>query len=161
MSETMTRYSKAPEKMKKYEDQQITSPITNRTRSLTYSLESKFRQPSFPPSLQTPRLPFITAFENKQHHNDTRRDNGRQQVILFFLTYLTRIVLLTRAWVIFVFQTPVRVGIAQTYSHLNLKFYFLWTWLFAFCRCEITAYVSDGGHWQSGTHWQFETPEPE
>ena len=45
MSETMTRYSKAPEKMKKYEDQQITSPI-NRTRSLTYSLESKFRQPS-------------------------------------------------------------------------------------------------------------------
>ena len=45
MSDTMTGYSKAPEKMKKYEDQQIASPI-NRTRSLTYSLESKFRQPS-------------------------------------------------------------------------------------------------------------------
>ena len=41
----MTGYSKAPEKMKKYEDQQIASPI-NGTRSLTYSLESKFRQPS-------------------------------------------------------------------------------------------------------------------
>ena len=88
MSETMTGYSKAPEKMKKYEDQQITSPITNRTRSLTYSLESKFRQPSFPLSLQTPRLPFITAFENKQHHNDTRRDNGRQQVFFVF-SYLS------------------------------------------------------------------------